>query len=87
MQNVYSRIIKKYNECGIPVHNTYIDNVAGEAGISKVLKRYWIAQIDIKEEKKDKTKIIVYYINDRGHNGDFIAMAQYAIENKIGCPE
>ena len=88
LQNVYNRTIKKYNECGIPVSNTFIDNSTGEAGISYTLVGHgFFAHNDMKEERNNKTRIDVYGIITTGLVGDFMKIAQYAAENKEGCPE
>lgn len=93
LENVYNRAIKRCNECGIDISNEFIDNNAGEAGISLIYRNdpiqqfYWIAHSDIKEETKNKIKIDVYGINTMEHIVKFITVMRYIAENKDGCPQ
>jgi len=87
LQNVFNRTIKKYNECGLPVSNTFIDNNTGEAGASyTMVGQGWYAHTDMKEERKDRIRVDVYSVSTIGLIGDFITMTQYAVDNKAGCP-
>lgn len=93
LQNIYNRAIKRCNECGIYISNEFIDDNAGEAGISLIYRNdftqqfYWIAHSDIKEETENKIKIDVYGINTMDNIVKFITVMRYIAENKAGCPE
>lgn len=88
LEDIYNQSIKKYNECGIPVSNSFIDTNLGEAGISYTAVGHgWYAHEDFKKEKGNKVRIDVYSIMGSGIPGNFLKISKHAVDSKQGCPQ
>jgi len=88
LQNVYSALIKKYNECGIPVSSNFINTENGEAAISyNVVGQGWYAHADITLQSDSSVKIDAYSQFGFGIPADFVNITEYAVKKIPGCPK
>lgn len=87
LEDIYNLAIQKYNECGIPVSNTFIDHTAGTAGASYTNVGWgWYAHADFKKEEDNCIKIDSYAALDMGIPGNFMKITEHAVKARPGCP-
>lgn len=89
LENTYNQAMKKYNECGVPISNNFIDNQSGDAAATynnNIRDNGWFAHADFKKIDLNKTQVDVYSIFDMGSLSKFINVTKYAAEQKKGCP-
>lgn len=87
LQNVYSDLIKKYNECGVPVSSNFINTEKNEAAISYNVVGYgWYAHADIKIQSDNSVRVDAYSQFGFGIPAEFVNMAEYAVNKTPGCP-
>jgi len=88
LQNVYGDLIKKYNECGVPISNNFINSEKNEAAISYSVVGYgWYAHADLKIQSAGSVRVDAYSVSTFGTPAAFVNMTELAIKKISGCPQ